>query len=232
MGYHFDEHYREHVKLADGSRVLLRLVRPEDKQLLIEGFSRLSPESRYLRFFTGKGRLTEQELHYFTEVDHLRHFAIGALVEDGAEHGVGVARFVCLKEDPSIAEPAFTVVDAWQGKGLGRVLFQRLLAAAKERGVKRFRIEVLRENKAMLDLIEMTCSEAVCTPMGPVMQVEFEIPDVAPDAGPADSSHESAFYRFFRRASERSEFFQRAAERLTEFRLGLWKAEGAASEDD
>lgn len=230
----FNSDYKEHAVLSDGSHVTLRLIRPEDKHLLTEGFSKLSPEARYLRFFTGKGRLTEGELHYFTEVDQEHHFALGALArsEDGKHFGVGIARFVCLKDDPTVAEPAFTILDDWQGLGLGRLLFQRLMAAARERGVERFRIEVLRENHSMLDLIDRTCSEAVCTPSGPVMQIEFRIPDVPPQAGPEDKSHHSPFYRFFRRATDQSELFQRASRALTQLRASFLMGEAMVDEED
>jgi hypothetical protein len=50
--YHFDERYLERAKLEDGTEVLLRLVGPEDKALIMEGFARLSPQARYRRFFS------------------------------------------------------------------------------------------------------------------------------------------------------------------------------------
>src|SRR5262249_43108134 len=83
------------------------------------------------------------------------HFALGAVVEhaDGHEEGVGVARFVRLADNPLAAEPAVTVVDDFQRIGLGRLLFDRLLCAAAERGVHELRALVLAENKPMLALL-------------------------------------------------------------------------------
>ena len=147
----FDRAYREDLLLPGGVPAFLRLVRPSDKALLVQGLQELSYESRYLRFFSNKSRWSEAELSYLTEIDQERHLAIGAgrYGEGGAEEGIGVARFIVDEDEPAIAEAAVAVVDALQGRGLGRVLFVRLIEAARERGVTRFRAETLPENTAM-----------------------------------------------------------------------------------
>jgi GNAT superfamily N-acetyltransferase len=150
----FDASYREELTLRDGTHVELRLVRPSDKPLFTEGFSRLSPASRYLRFFTSKESLTEGELRYLTEVDGEDHLAIGAsTIVNGRELGLGVARFVRLAAEPEVAELAVTVVDAAQHKGLGKALSVRAIEAARERGIRRCRAEILASNAAVLSLI-------------------------------------------------------------------------------
>jgi protein lysine acetyltransferase len=122
------------------SAVEIRPIRPSDKPLLAEGMLRLSPESRYRRFLTAKPRLTAAELRYLTEVDGRDHVALVAVVpEAGRERLVGVARFVRLPEDPGTAEFAIVVADDWQGRGLGRLLAERVGAAAAASDVRRFR---------------------------------------------------------------------------------------------
>ena len=153
----FDEHYREDLLLAGGRRVTLRaFVAPgsELRGLLLEGFSRLSPSSRELRFFSGKPRLTSGDLDYLTELDGDTHLAIGAL-EEGPHgpRGLGVARFVRLADDRDVAEPAVTVVDEAQGLGLGTLLLDRLVHAARERGIKRFHAEFLSRNQGVRKLL-------------------------------------------------------------------------------
>ena len=69
----------EPTTLRDGSTVLIRPVSPADAGLLADGFTRLSPESRRLRFLTAKDELRPAELRYLTDVDHYDHEAIGAL---------------------------------------------------------------------------------------------------------------------------------------------------------
>jgi GNAT superfamily N-acetyltransferase len=155
MGLCFDTDYGEDVELARGAVVHLRRVRATDKALLLDGFYRLSPTSRYRRFFSTKRQLSETELRYLTELDGVDHFAICGIVvdENRAERGIGVARFVRLSDQPNVAEAAVTVVDDWQHRGLGAILLERLAEAAAERGIERFRASVLAGNAPVRALL-------------------------------------------------------------------------------
>lgn len=148
--------YREVIRLRDGTEVVLRLIGRDDKPLLVDGLRRMSPESRYRRFFTHRSALNPAELAYLTELDQETHVAIGAGVEqpDGTTVGLGVARFVRLPGEPCQAEAAIAVVDDVHGQGLGRELFKRLVVAARERGIEDFVCEVLPGNDAMLNLMQ------------------------------------------------------------------------------
>lgn len=154
--YRYDESYEESVTLSDGHRVHLRLIRPSDKEMLREGFERLSPDSRYARFMAPKATLSERELEYLTDVDGVDHFAMGAVRRHlvAKDEGVGSARFVRLSGKPDTAEPAVTVLDDYQGKGLGSILLQRLIEAAWERDVRWFCTELLAENTASRRMLE------------------------------------------------------------------------------
>ena len=132
--------YLERMALTDGTPILLRTLYPTDKQNLADGMRELSFLSRYERFFTPKHGLSDSELVFLTEMDEINHYAIGAglLNPDGSEgKGLGVARFVRDVDDAQIAEPAVTVLDAWQGKGLGKLLLHHVGKAAKERGIEK-----------------------------------------------------------------------------------------------
>jgi GNAT superfamily N-acetyltransferase len=141
----------EVVALRDGSRVRIRPVRPEDKELFLRGWQRFGEESRYRRFMGAKGGLTKRDLAYFTEVDHVDHEALGALDAETGE-GVGVARYVRLGEGSDAAEAAVAVVDDWQGRGLGGALLRRLTRRAREHGIDRFHASLFAFNKGMLAL--------------------------------------------------------------------------------
>lgn len=143
----------ERVRLRDGSIVVVRPVRPEDRELFISGFTRMSEESRYRRFMSHKKKLSEQELDSFTRLDHELHEAFGAL-DAATGEGAGVARMERYEDNPRIAEAAVTVVDEWQGKGLGGVLLGRLTARARELGVTHFEATLFTANRAMLRLFE------------------------------------------------------------------------------
>lgn len=159
--YRYAGSYEEAVHLMDGQRVHLRLMRPSDKEMLREGFENLSPDSRYARFMATKSKLTEGELRYLTEVDGVDHFALGAIRRRfvSKDEGVGSARFVRLTDQPDTAEPAVTVLDGFQGKGLGAILLQRLIEAAWERDVRWFVTELLAENTASKRMFESLSPE-------------------------------------------------------------------------
>ena len=146
----------DHV-LADGTRVTLRLIQPTDKAEIRRQFARLSPESRYRRFFHAVTELSDEALVYLTEVDSNDHVAVVALVDSldmKTEEGVGVGRFVRLPEASDVAEAAVTIVDDFQRRGLGRLLLEILAEAAKERGIRTFRGEDLASNAPMRRLLE------------------------------------------------------------------------------
>ena len=154
--YRYDESYEETVHLSDGQRIHLRPMRPSDKQMLLDGFEHLSPDSRYARFMAPKSTLSERELRYLTEVDGINHFAIGAIRRHlvAKPEGVGSARFVRLSDQPDTAEPAVTVLDDFHGKGLGSIMLQRLIEAAWERDLRWFCTELLADNTASRRMIE------------------------------------------------------------------------------
>jgi RimJ/RimL family protein N-acetyltransferase len=141
--------------LRDGTQVLIRMVEPEDRAQFVEGFHRLSARSRYLRFHTAVEELDDQQLDYLTQVDQVDHVAWVAVDLDQPEHpGIGVARFVRLDDEPEVAEAAVTVLDAYQGRGLGTLLLGVLADAARDRGITTFRAYVLGENRAMLSVLD------------------------------------------------------------------------------
>jgi RimJ/RimL family protein N-acetyltransferase len=138
--------------LRDGSRVLIRPVQSADAPLLADGFARLSATSRWMRFLTPKKELSPAELRFLTDLDHHDHEALGALDHrDG--RGVGVARYVRQADDPWGADVAVTIVDEWQGRGLGTELLARLSDRAREENIQRFTALVAAENVAVGGLL-------------------------------------------------------------------------------
>jgi RimJ/RimL family protein N-acetyltransferase len=138
--------------LRDGSEVLIRPVQSSDAPLLADGFARLSARSRELRFLTVKQELSPAELRYLTEINHHDHEALGA-VDRATGRGVGVARYVRSAEDSQAAELAVTVVDEWQGRGLGTELVAQLSERAREEGIRCFTALVAADNAAMTGLL-------------------------------------------------------------------------------
>ncbi len=143
------------VELGPGTTLRVRPIGPDDKDLLLEGLAQLSDRSRFFRFHSLVSDLSEEQLRYLTELDYRNHFAWGAgVLVDGVEHPVGVARYVRDKDRPEAAEAAVTVVDAWQGRGVGSFLLEALAGTAIENGIRTFTGFVLSENDEMLDIFE------------------------------------------------------------------------------
>ena len=140
--------------LEDGTRVRFRLIRAGDKKWLVRGVAQMSPESRYRRFFSPLDRLSTEQLTYFTEVDQVNHVAWVATLPDQRGHpAVAVARFVRLPGDRDSAEAAVTVIDPYQGRGIGRAILVVLTEIAIDLGVKRFVMSVLGGNATMMALL-------------------------------------------------------------------------------
>ena len=159
------------MRLRDGAAVLIRPVRPEDAGLLEDGFAGLSDRSRRLRFLGPKASLSAAELRYFTNVDHRDHEALGAL-DHARGGGVGIARYVRDREDPHAAEIAVTVIDGWQGRGLGTELLARLSERACQEGIQRFTAAVAADNAAMTGLLRNLGADLVGREFG---TLEYEM---------------------------------------------------------
>jgi GNAT superfamily N-acetyltransferase len=210
---YFTPDYVEHAALRDETPIVLRLVSPEDKAQIAAGFERMSPESRYARFFTPKTTLTDDELHYLTELDQEHHFALGALREDTGI-GLGIARFIELPDLHATAEAAVAVSDEAQGLGLGKLLFMRLCAAAAERGIERFRCEVLATNTTMRTLIEHITPERSVEIGGGVLSIDMLLPNVTPTTPPARLPPASGMYALLRAAAENAVEWTDAVRRM------------------
>ena len=139
--------------LRNGAPVVVRPILPEDKDRLVAAFAELSETSRYRRFGTQVQRLTEDQLRYLTEIDYDDHMAWVALDPTlEGEPGLGVARYVRLPDEPTVAEAAVTVIDSHQGIGLGSILLGVLGLSAVAHGIRMFRAYVLEENQQVRDL--------------------------------------------------------------------------------
>jgi RimJ/RimL family protein N-acetyltransferase len=140
----------EHVIVGDSLELLIRPLQPDDRRRIAQAFERLSPETRYRRFFAPLPRLSEQDLRYLTEVDHHDHEAVAAI---NPENGmiVGVARYV-RSDDPTEAEVAVVVGDPWQGHGVATALLKRLVSRAREEGIDHFVALVMSDNSEALEL--------------------------------------------------------------------------------
>jgi RimJ/RimL family protein N-acetyltransferase len=140
------------VRMRDGTQLHLRPVLPGDNERTTSGQVEFSSETLYRRFQTPRNP-TKSLMRYLFEVDYIHHFVW--VMTDGFDGPVVAdARFVRDEVDPTTAEVAFIVGDAYQGRGIGTFLMGALAVAADYHGVQRFTARVLSDNYPMRAILD------------------------------------------------------------------------------
>ena len=161
--------------LSDGRTITIRAQRPEDRAGLRAAIARESVESLYHRFFAVKRQFSEKEVHYFLDIDFVNHVALVALAnEDSRPTLVGGGR--CVVVAPGRAEASFSVIDQYQGKGIGTALMHHIAAIGREMGLKELVAEVLADNVPMLKVFERSGLAMTTKHEGSVVHVTLRYP--------------------------------------------------------
>jgi GNAT superfamily N-acetyltransferase len=127
-------------------------VRPDDTARMLDFFTRLSGESRYLRFLKWIGAPSGKLVHFMTDIDYDRHMAFVCVAPQGTdEQIVGEARYVA--DACANCEFGIVIADTWRKSGIAGVLMALLMQVACERGVKAMEGSVLRSNTTMLRFV-------------------------------------------------------------------------------
>lgn len=145
----------ETVRIKGGAPVLIRPIRPDDAPRLQHGYAHLSADTIYFRFLDSASYLTDEQAQRLATLDYQEQMAlVASIVEEGEEHLIGVARYSSLgASDPDAVETAVVVRDDFQNKGLGTLLYDRLLRYAREHGVKILVGTVLHSNARIMNFI-------------------------------------------------------------------------------
>lgn len=157
-----------------------RPMQPDDEERLYRLWPRLSPDTVYRRFHSPIRALPDETVHHLVDVDHDRREAVVATVGDEV---VGVARYDRSPADPSVAEVAVLVEDAWQGVGLGRQLVTTLADLARRRGVRTVTATVQADNDRMVWLIRRLLPGSRLTRDSGTYQVESPLTSPASTPG-------------------------------------------------
>lgn len=148
-----DFHFEQTATLRDGRAVTIRLMRPDDKQRLIEAFAKLDRQSVYTRFFSFRKELPPGPLERIHRVDLVRLAALVVTLGTGDDETViGSATYVAETAADGVreAEVAFTIEEDFQRQGLAGRLLAALAEIARRHGIGRFKAEVLAGNASML----------------------------------------------------------------------------------
>ncbi|MEJ6114174.1 bifunctional acetate--CoA ligase family protein/GNAT family N-acetyltransferase [Aeromonas salmonicida] len=139
--------------LKDQSHVLLRPIRPEDEPAHKQFVLKVSDEDRYKRFFADVGELGHEELARMTQIDYDREMAFVAVGQDGAfsQQILGVARAIS-NPDQSDAEFAILVRSDLKGLGLGKLMMEKIVRYARERGIGQLSGMTMPSNRGMINL--------------------------------------------------------------------------------
>ncbi|MBT0323340.1 GNAT family N-acetyltransferase, partial [Vibrio campbellii] len=150
----FPAEFVETVTLRDGQPILLRPILPEDEPIHAEFINSVSKEDLYNRFFSDVGEFNHEALANLTQIDYDREMAFVAVAFD--ENGpsiIGVARAL-ITPDNSDAEFAILVRSDLKGKGLGKVLMQKIITYCQAKGTKQMSGMTMPTNRGMLSLAQ------------------------------------------------------------------------------
>jgi len=135
--------------LTDGTQIGFRPIHPTDEHRMRNLFYELSQQTIYYRFMSDLKRLPRKQIQDFVYIDHRNDIAVvGTVPEADGERIVSIGRYF-LDPTTNLAEVAFVVLDDWQGKGIGKFLFNHLMKIARRNGIRGFTAEVLAQNRAM-----------------------------------------------------------------------------------
>lgn len=148
----------EHL-LRDGASIRMRPLVAEDAAEIVRGFGELSPETRFRRFLYNFDHLKKEHVAYLSQIDGVSHLGWAA-ADNATNHGIAIARSIREHDSVDTAEYAITVVDAWQGRGVGKLLTRSLHRDAWNRGIRFWRATMLADNAAVQKII-LTCADEV-----------------------------------------------------------------------
>jgi RimJ/RimL family protein N-acetyltransferase len=166
------------AQARSGEAICIRPLRPDDREREIAFINGLSAQSRYFRWLTPLKVLPPHLVDQLMDVDYRRRMAFVATIErEGKEEFVGIARYGEADEEGT-AELGITVADAWQRRGIARLLVTELIRFARWRGMTRLSGIVLPENAPMLALAASLGFKASYDRVQHLMVISRELPDL------------------------------------------------------
>jgi len=167
--------YEKHVKIKDGTRVLLRPLKWTDEDLWINFFYSLSSVSKQFRFLDRHRQLTPEIIKDAVQIDYVNHFALVAIVKENEQDlMIGVVRYR-LDPPPDSASIVGAVLDDWQGMGLGTKMLVHLLHIMIEQKIRKVHGDISLENRLMLRLLDQSGFKVIEKDSAGVRHFEFQL---------------------------------------------------------
>ena len=172
----YPAHWETFYEVNDGTRLLVRPVRPADEDLMKDMFYSFSEQTKYLRYHGTLKAMPHNKIQVFCNVDYDTEVALVAVRGRGSdEEIVAVGRYL-TNPAKRAAEMAFVVRDDWQRKGLGTCLFERLIEIGRQEGIQEFHADVLPENAGMLKIFHRSGLTTATTTEDGVVSVRMVLP--------------------------------------------------------
>jgi GNAT superfamily N-acetyltransferase len=162
------------VTCIESRSVGVRAMEPNDAALLVETYRHLSLPSRRQRFLSTISDYTARWLDVVGNEVEGHYTLIAALVDDPGGPIVATAQFVHPVDDPIVAEPAIAVTDDYQGHGLGTLLWEVLVDAAREQGVRQF-VGILQDSNAAMRRILTRAGARMCADSPGLLRAEVAL---------------------------------------------------------
>ncbi|SDG99982.1 acetyltransferase [Vibrio xiamenensis] len=157
--------YEQLVTTTSGEQVLLRPILPEDEPKHADFIHHVSKEDLYRRFFTEVGEFNHEALANLTQIDYDREMAFVAVADiDGQRAIIGVSRAL-INPDNTDAEFAILIRTDQKGKGLGKLLMQKIIDYCLQKGTLQMSGMTMPSNAGMLGLAKK---------MGFKVDIQFE----------------------------------------------------------
>jgi len=150
----YPEKYVKPTRLADGTPVLLRPIKPEDEPMWLEFLASCSRESIYSRFRYAFHWNSHDVATRFCYIDYDREIGIVAEYNDnGTRRILGIGRLIA-DPDHETVEYAVLVTDYWQDKELGSILTDYCLEIAQKWDLKKIIAITTNDNQRMLAVLK------------------------------------------------------------------------------
>jgi GNAT superfamily N-acetyltransferase len=144
----------EEAQEINDTRVTIRPAKPVDERRIQEHFYNQDKNDIYSRFFQARTRFVRDDVERMFQIDYIKNLTLLAVVgEFGFGKVVAVGEYL-LDSAKNMAEVAFSVSKDWQGKGLGRILMQKLCDAARENGISGLFAYTMPRNQSMIKLFK------------------------------------------------------------------------------